>query len=242
MAAARLAVRLDPPFYKCEDESIGLIARAGSRAPRACGSPRSPSRPPSLLLDARRILGGLHVLLLLGGRHHRGQAQGVQPELPAPAARVIEVLVLLVLDLLVRLAQHARHVAARAPWQARRSAPSSGDPSSPRRRRTPPRPPGPPRGASFSAFRIALTSAWPLSRTIRRPGVVASGSRPSSPNISRTISTCRSVCSRYFCHSSLQVVVARRRAWPSGRRRRRRSRSRAPGRAGREPLLDGFGP
>src|SRR4029453_7787772 len=52
-------------------------------------------------LRARCPDGRLHFLLFLGRRQHGGHAQGLDPQLTAPAGRVVEVLVFLLLDLLV---------------------------------------------------------------------------------------------------------------------------------------------
>ena len=55
----------------------------------------------------------LHVLLLLGRRQDGGHAQRLDPELPGPAGRVVEVLVLLLLDLLVGFLQRRALLALR---------------------------------------------------------------------------------------------------------------------------------
>jgi hypothetical protein len=49
---------------------------------------------------ARAADGGLHFLLFLGRRDHGRHAERLDPQLPAPAGRVVQVLVLLLLDLL----------------------------------------------------------------------------------------------------------------------------------------------
>src|SRR3954451_6713717 len=53
----------------------------------------------------------LPVLPLLGWRQHRGEAERFEPQLPAPALGVVEVLVLLILDFLVRGLKRVAHLA-----------------------------------------------------------------------------------------------------------------------------------
>src|SRR4030095_1215161 len=55
---------------------------------------------------------------------------------------------------------------------------------------------------SARAIFIPITSALPLCWTIWQPGVISSGSRPIATHTPVRISTCRTVCSRYFSHSS----------------------------------------
>src|SRR5262249_58997466 len=56
---------------------------------------------PARLLGPRGSDRGFHFLLFLGGWQHRRHAERLDPQLAAPAGRVVEVLVLLVFYLIV---------------------------------------------------------------------------------------------------------------------------------------------
>src|SRR5262245_1439845 len=114
MTASARALRVASRFTLCSSGIQGVPrARPRARSFSICflrleRARRAMASLPHLvagLLGARGADRRLHVLLLLGRRQHGAHAERVDPELAAPALRVVEVLVFLLLDLLERLAE-----------------------------------------------------------------------------------------------------------------------------------------
>ena len=100
--------RASSSSWRSSSREFVFIASGLGEGKGACAKRRTldaPSASIARLLGARRADRGLHVLALLGRRKHGPHAERLDPELPAPALRVVEVLVLFLLDLLERRVQ-----------------------------------------------------------------------------------------------------------------------------------------